>query len=128
MLPLCRSEGVGIIPWSPLARGRLARPWAEETYRLKTDEIGVRFYEGAEEGDRAILERVGEIATSRGVSRAQVALAWVLRQPGISAPIVGTSKPEHLDDAIAAIDLHLSDEEAERLEEPYIPHPDPWYI
>jgi aryl-alcohol dehydrogenase-like predicted oxidoreductase len=128
MLPLCRSKGVGVIPWSPLARGRLARPWAEETYRQETDEVGKRFYEGAEASDRAIIDRVGEIAARRGVSRAQVALAWVLGKPGISAPIVGTSKAEHLDDAIAAASLHLSDEEVAELEEPYGPHPDPWYI
>lgn len=128
MLPLCRSEGVGVIPWSPLARGRLTRPWAEETHRSETDEVGKKLYRGTEEGDRAVVERVGEIAERRGVSRAQVALAWMLRQPGVSAPIIGASKPGHLDDAVAAVGLDLSDEEVEALEEPYVPHPDPFYF
>jgi len=128
MLPLCRSEGIGVLPWSPLARGRLARPWAEETHRTETDEVGKKLYRGGEEADRAIIDRVGEIAKGRGVTRAQVALAWVLRQPGISVPIIGASKAAHLKDAVAAVDLELSDEEVQALEEPYAPRPDPFFI
>jgi aryl-alcohol dehydrogenase (NADP+) len=120
MIPLCRDQGIGIIPWSPLARGRLARPWDEETERSQTDEFGRRLYG---EEDRAVVDRVAEIAERRGVSRAQVALAWLLAQPGITSPIVGATKPHHLDDAIAALEVRLTPEEIARLEEPYRPHP-----
>jgi aryl-alcohol dehydrogenase (NADP+) len=120
MIPLCRDQGIGIIPWSPLARGRLARPWDEETERSQTDEFGRRLYG---EEDRAVVDRVAEIAERRGVSRAQVALAWLLAQPGITSPIVGATKPHHLDDAIAALEVRLTPEEIVRLEEPYRPHP-----
>ena len=119
MLPLCADEGIGVIPWSPLARGRLTRDWDETTARSETDEFGSRLYA---EGDRAIVERVAEVAAARGVSRAQVALAWVLSKPVVTAPIVGVTKPQHLDDAVAAVDLQLSAEEVARLEEPYTPH------
>jgi 1-deoxyxylulose-5-phosphate synthase len=120
MLPLCVDEGIGVIPWSPLARGRLTRDWDESTARSETDEFGSRLYD---EGDRVIVERVAEVAEARGVPRAQVALAWVLSKPVVSAPIVGVTKDRRLDDAVAAVDLHLSDEEIARLEEPYTPHP-----
>ena len=120
MLPLCADEGIGVIPWSPLARGRLTRDWDETTARSETDEFGSRLYG---EGDRVIVERVAEVAEARGVPRAQVALAWVLSKPVVSAPIVGVTKDRHLDDAVSAVDLHLSDEEIARLEEPYAPHP-----
>src|SRR6476619_6629359 len=119
MLPLCASEGIGVIPWSPLARGRLTRDWDETTARSETDEFGKSLYT---EGDRTIVERVAEVAAERGIARAQVALAWVLSKPVVSAPIVGVTKDAHLDDAIAAVDLHLTDEEIARLEEPYTPH------
>lgn len=123
MLGLCREEGVGVIPWSPLARGKLARPpAAEPTRRGETDAFGKTLYAASEAADRAVIERVGEVAERRGVKRAQVALAWLLRKPGVTAPIVGASKPHHLDDALAALALELSDEEIRRLEEPYVPH------
>ena len=119
MLPLCMDQGVGVIPWSPLARGRLTRPWDEGTARLDTDEFGKLLYR---DEDRTIVERVLEVAAQRGVPAAQVALAWVSRHPAVSAPIVGVTKPHHLDDAIASLDLELSDDEVARLEEPYHPH------
>jgi aryl-alcohol dehydrogenase-like predicted oxidoreductase len=119
MLPLCREEGVGVIPWSPLARGRLTRDWGEDTQRQNTDRYATRLYQ---EGDRAIVEAVARIAAKRGVSRAQVALAWVASRPAVTAPIVGTSKPQHLDDALAAVELELSPEEVDELEAPYTPH------
>jgi aryl-alcohol dehydrogenase-like predicted oxidoreductase len=119
MLPLCADEGIGVIPWSPLARGRLTRDWEESTNRSETDEFGSKLYA---ESDRAIVERVAEVADARGVPRAQVALAWVLSKPVVSAPIVGVTKDRHLDDAVAAVGLQLSAEEITRLEEPYTPH------
>ena len=119
MLPLCLDEGIGVIPWSPLARGRLARPWDETTNRSESDEFGRSLYSAA---DRPIVDVVGQIADHRGISRAQVATAWMLSQPGVTAPIVGATKPHHLDDAIAAIDVHLTDKEIATLEEPYQPH------
>ena len=112
-------EGIGVIPWSPLARGRLTRDWDETTARSETDEFGSRLYA---EGDRAIVERVAEVAGARGVPRAQVALAWLLSKPVVTAPIVGVTKDRHLDDAVAAVDLRLTPEEIARLEEPYTPH------
>jgi aryl-alcohol dehydrogenase (NADP+) len=120
MLPLCADQGIGVIPWSPLARGRLTRDWDETTARSETDAFGQRLY--SEDSDRAIVARVAEVATERGVPRAQVALAWVLSKPVVTAPIVGVTKERHLDDAVAAVDLQLSDEEVARLEEPYTPH------
>jgi aryl-alcohol dehydrogenase-like predicted oxidoreductase len=123
MMPLCIAEGVGVIPWSPLARGRLTRPWGETTNRMATDDFGRTLYGGTEDSDRQIVERVGEIANKRGVPRAQVALAWVAQKPFVTAPIVGASKPHHLDDAIAALSVNLSPEEIASLEEPYVPHP-----
>jgi aryl-alcohol dehydrogenase (NADP+) len=120
MLPLCADQGIGVIPWSPLARGRLTRDWDETTARSETDAFGQRLY--SEDSDRAIVARVAEVAAERGVPRAQVALAWVLSKPVVTAPIVGVTKERHLDDAVAAVDLQLSDEEVARLEEPYTPH------
>jgi 1-deoxyxylulose-5-phosphate synthase len=120
MHPLCLDQGVGVIPWSPLARGRLARAWDEITERSSSDTFGSRLY--AESTDRQIVERVAEVAEQRGVPMAQIALAWVLSKPAITAPIVGATKAHHIDDAIAAVDLELSSEEIARLEEPYQPH------
>ena len=120
MLPLCADQGVGVIPWSPLARGRLTRDWEESTARSETDDFGRRLYD--ERSDRAIVERVAEVARERGVPRAEVALAWLLAKPVVTAPIVGVTKQAHLDDAVAAVDLQLTDEEVARLEEPYTPH------
>ena len=122
MLPLCAAEGIGVIPWSPLARGRLTRDWDEATSRSETDQFGKTLYRASEEADRKVVERVAEIAAARGVPRAQVALAWVLAKPEVSAPIVGASKPAHLDDAVAALALRLTEDEIARLEEPYVPH------
>jgi aryl-alcohol dehydrogenase-like predicted oxidoreductase len=119
MLPLCRDQGIGVIPWSPLARGRLAREWDSATTRSESDEFGRSLYD---EGDRPIVDAVGAIATSRGVSRAQVATAWLLAQPGVDAPIVGATKARHLEDAVAAVDVVLSTEEIASLEEHYRPH------
>ena len=121
MYPLCADQGIGVIPWSPLARGRLTRPWGSSTQRSETDEFGKNLYD--ESTDRVIVERVAEIAEERGISRAQVALAWVMANPVVTAPIVGLGKPSHLEDALAAVDLTLSAEEVSRLEEPYVPHP-----
>jgi aryl-alcohol dehydrogenase-like predicted oxidoreductase len=123
MLPLCADQGIGVLPWSPIARGRLARPWAASTARLETDAFGRSLYVGAEASDRAIVERVAEVAARHGVPMARVALAWVLRKPGVTAPIVGATRVEHLDDAIAALSLRLSDEDVAALEAPYVPHP-----
>jgi aryl-alcohol dehydrogenase (NADP+) len=119
MLPLCADQGVGVIPWSPLARGRLTRPWDTASARSATDEFGQTMYSDT---DRVIVERVAAIADQRSVPMAQVALAWLLRNPVVTAPIVGTTKPHHLDDAVAALDITLSDDEVARLEEPYTPH------
>ncbi|MEU5313051.1 aldo/keto reductase [Streptomyces sp. NPDC021562] len=120
MLPLCADQGVGVLPWSPLARGRLTRDWGTVTGRSSTDTFGSTLYQ---EGDRAIVEAVTRIADDRGVSRAQVALSWLLHQDTVTAPIVGASKPNHLDDAVAAVELRLSDKELAELERPYGPHP-----
>ena len=120
MLPLCVDQGVGVIPWSPLARGRLARPWDEVTARSESDAFGSRLYHEAT--DRQIVERVAEVADERSVPMAQIATAWMLSQPAITAPIIGATQPHHIDDAVAAVDLVLSDDEIARLEEPYLPH------
>lgn len=122
MYPLCADQGIGVIPWSPLARGKLTREWGESTFRMETDQVTARVYP-MEENDRAVATVVGEIAAERAIARAQVALAWVARNPVVSAPIVGASKPGHLDDAIAALEIELTDDEVARLEGPYLPHP-----
>ncbi len=122
MLPLCADQQVGVLPWSPLARGRLTRDWDQTTNRSETDAFGSTLYD-QDAGDRTIAERVAEIADRRGVPRAQVALAWVARNPVVTAPIVGASKPHHVDDAVAALELELDEDEVRHLEEPYRPHP-----
>jgi aryl-alcohol dehydrogenase-like predicted oxidoreductase len=122
MMPLCEAEGVGVVPWSPLARGRLTRDWSETTNRLETDEFGKTLYAATEDADRRIIARVAEVAAGRGVPRAQVALAWLLQKPFITSPIVGASKLHHLADAVAALSLKLTPEEIASLEEPYVPH------
>ncbi|MER7639836.1 aldo/keto reductase [Streptomyces sp. NPDC126522] len=119
MLPLCADQGVGVLPWSPLARGRLTRDWGTTTERSSTDNFGNRLYQ---DGDRAIVEAVTRIAGGRGVPRAQVALAWLLHQSTVAAPIVGAAKPQHIEDAVAAVELELSEKELEELEQPYTPH------
>jgi len=120
MLPFCSATGVGVLPWSPLARGRLTRDWDASTRRVATDEFGKTLYTH-EDSNRRIVDAVAAVADARGVSRAQVALAWVLGQPAVTAPIVGVSKPHHLTDAVAALDLALEPDERRRLEEPYTP-------
>jgi aryl-alcohol dehydrogenase-like predicted oxidoreductase len=122
MLPLCADQGVAVLPWSPLARGRLTRDWGESSERQETDVFGKSLYSTAE-SDRRIVERVAEVATQRGVTRAQIALAWVAQKSVVTAPIVGASRPQHLDDAVAALSLKLTPEEIAALEEPYTPHP-----
>jgi aryl-alcohol dehydrogenase-like predicted oxidoreductase len=124
MIPLCQSEGIGVIPWSPLARGRLARPrQSEPTQRYETDQFGKSLYSRTEEADGKVVDRLGQIAEQRGVPRAQVALAWLLSKPVISAPIVGATKPNHLQDAVQALSLRLTPDETVSLEESYVPHP-----
>jgi 1-deoxyxylulose-5-phosphate synthase len=122
MLPLCSDQGVGVIPWSPLARGRLTRDWDQTTGRSESDGFGRHLYRQTAEADRIVVERVGQMAKERGVPRAQVALAWLASRPGVTAPIVGATKPDHLEDAVAALDFALTPEEAALLEEPYVPH------
>ena len=122
MLPLCESEGIGVIPWSQLARGRLTRDWNSSSARSETDEFGRTLYANTEEADRQIVERVSQIATKRGVPRAQVALAWVLQKKPVTAPIVGATKLHHLNDAVAALSLKLTTDEIHLLEERYVPH------
>jgi aryl-alcohol dehydrogenase-like predicted oxidoreductase len=124
MLPLCRAEGIGVIPWSPLARGRLARPWqSESTMRSETDAFGNRMYAKTEEADRAVVDRLTELAKQRGVAQPTLALAWMLAKPGVTGPIVGASKAHHLEDAVAALGVRLTNDEVARLEEAYVPHP-----
>jgi aryl-alcohol dehydrogenase-like predicted oxidoreductase len=124
MMGLCQSEGVAVIPWSPLARGRLTRAWkAETTNRSETDAFAKTLYSRTEDADRSVVDRLGEVAEKRGIPRAQVALAWLLAKPGVTSPIVGASKPHHLEDAVAALSVHLTPEEMTALEEPYVPHP-----
>ncbi|HEX4032698.1 MAG TPA: aldo/keto reductase [Terracidiphilus sp.] len=124
MMPLCAAEGMAVIPWSPLARGRLARPWnSGSTTRAETDRFGNAMYARTEEADKKVVERLGAMAEQRGVARAQLALAWLLAKPGVTSPIVGASKPHHLEDAAAALSVRLAPEEIAQLEEPYIPHP-----
>jgi aryl-alcohol dehydrogenase-like predicted oxidoreductase len=124
MLPLCLSEGIGVTPWSPLARGRLARPWQDEpeTERAKTDAFAQRLYPKSANLDKPVVDRLIEVAKARGDSPAQVALAWMLHKQGITSPIVGATKSHHLEDAIRALSIKLSDEEIARLEEFYRPH------
>ena len=122
MLPLCADAKIGVLPWSPLARGRLTRPWATETSRTQTDTYGNALYTSAVDADKRIVEQVASVASARGVPKAQVALAWVAQKTIVTAPIIGASKPQHLDDAVAALSLNLSDAEVAQLEAPYVPH------
>ena len=121
MLPLCGAEGVGVIPWSPLARGRLARPADEESIRSKTDGVGKALYKDNDAADRAIIDAVGVIAEAREVSRASIGLAWHYSKPQVSAPIIGATKPKHIDDALTALDIELTTTEIAQLEAPYRP-------
>ena len=123
MLPLCLDEGVGVIPWSPLARGMLARSRGESTARTGSDQYARELYQAAVDSDAAVVDAVSAVAESRAVPNARVALAWLLRHPALTAPIVGATKVKHIEDAVAAVDLELTDEEAASLEAPYVPHP-----
>jgi aryl-alcohol dehydrogenase-like predicted oxidoreductase len=122
MLPLCADQGIAVMPWSPLARGRLTRAWNETSSRQETDEFGKKLYTQFPDSDRLIVDQVSAIASARGVPRAQVALAWLLQKKGVTSPIVGASKPDHLKDAVAALSLKLTAEEIASLEKPYVPH------
>lgn len=124
MLPLCAAEGIGVVPWSPLARGRLTRAWESQpsTERGQTDEYGKLIYSHAQDADRKVVDRLGEISEARGITRAQTALAWLLKKPTVTSPIVGATKPHHLEEAVASLSVDLSDSEMEALEAPYIPH------
>jgi 1-deoxyxylulose-5-phosphate synthase len=122
MLPLCADQGIAVMPWSPLARGRLTRDWNETTERQDTDRYGDSLYKATLDADRAVIDAVAAVAASRGVSRAVVALAWVAQKSVITAPIVGASKPQHLTDAVAALSLALTEDEIALLEAPYVPH------
>jgi aryl-alcohol dehydrogenase-like predicted oxidoreductase len=125
MLPLCAEEGIGVIPWSPLARGRLARPWTDEpaTLRERTDKFGRTLYARTRDADKAVIDELGAVAERLGRPRSQVALAWLLRKPEVTAPIVGVGRPQHLEDALGALTLQLDDQTAAALEAPYAPHP-----
>jgi aryl-alcohol dehydrogenase-like predicted oxidoreductase len=122
MYPLCAAEGIGVLPWSPLARGRLTRDWDASTTRSGTDEFGKVLYRQAEDSDRRVAAAVAEIAEDRGIPRAQVALAWVSRNPVVTAPIVGVTKESHLRDAILSLDVSLTPDEVDALEAAYVPH------
>ncbi|MDU4352951.1 aldo/keto reductase [Phytobacter diazotrophicus] len=123
MLPLCYKEGVAVIPWSPLARGRLTRPWGETTARIVSDEVGKKLYNKSDENDAQIAERLGSIAEETSATRAQVALAWLLSKPGIAAPIIGASREEQLEELLQAVDLTLKPEQIAEMETPYKQHP-----
>ncbi|MRH41429.1 aldo/keto reductase [Aquibacillus halophilus] len=123
MLPLCKEEKIGVMPWSPMARGRLTRDWNESSTRKEADEFGKFLYSQMEESDRKVVERVKKIADERKVPRAQVALAWVLQKEPVTSPIVGATKIHHLEDEVSALSLKLSDDEVKHLEEPYVAHP-----
>ena len=124
MLPLCRAEKIGVTPYSPLASGRLTRDWSSErTLRSDTDHIAKSKYDATADTDRQIVERVAEIAANYGVPRVHIALAWLLQQKPVTAPIVGATKIAHLEDAVGALSVKLTQEEVAYLEEPYMPHP-----
>ena len=121
MLPLCLDQGLGVIPWSPLARGKLTRDWDDTTLRSDTDEYGKTLYDTSD-SDRRVAQRVASVAQERGLPRAQVALAWLVQQPAVTAPIIGATQLSHIDDAVAALTVDLTEEEIGALEEPYVPH------
>jgi 1-deoxyxylulose-5-phosphate synthase len=122
MLPFCAAEGVGVIPWSPQARGKLSRDWDYTSVRTETDEAMTRLFAKSQEADKKVVDRVAEVARVRGIPRAQVALGWLLSKPVITAPIVGATKLHHLDDAIASVTVKLTPDKISALEEPYVPH------
>lgn len=120
MLPFCLDQGVGVLPWSPLARGKLTRDWDESTTRSETDVFGKTLYGQQEDGDRRVAEALKAVADARGVPRAQVALAWVRQQEAVTSPIVGATKPRHIEDAVASVGITLTQDELDRLEAPYV--------
>ncbi|WP_445509666.1 aldo/keto reductase, partial [Rossellomorea marisflavi] len=122
MLPFCEEEKIGVIPWSPLARGRLTRDWEETSTRSETDAFANHLYNATADADRKVVEAVKQVAESRGVTRAQIALAWVLQKQPVSAPIIGATKEHHLTDAVSALDIKLTNDEINKLEAPYVPH------
>nr|WP_137677660.1 aldo/keto reductase [Parerythrobacter lutipelagi] len=123
MLPLCADRKIAVMPWSPLARGKLTRPWDSSTERSESDLVGKALYARTQENDRQIVEAVEAVAKQRGLPMAQIALAWVLQKPEVTSPIIGATKAKHIDDAVAALDLHLTEDEIKQLEAPYQPHP-----
>jgi 1-deoxyxylulose-5-phosphate synthase len=125
MMPLCVAEQIGVLPWSPLARGRLTRPWdqRESGTRVAGDVAGNKMYRRTEDSDRAVVDAVAAVAAARGVPQAQIALAWQFTKPFVTSPIIGATKPHHLDDALAAMELKLTADEVARLEAPYVAHP-----
>ncbi len=123
MLPLCLEEGIAVTPYSPLASGRVARPWSATTTRLEADPIAKRKYDATADADRWVVERVGEMAGQHGVSMAQVALAWLLQKNPVVAPVIGATKLAHLESAVGALSVRLTAEDVAYLEEPYVPHP-----
>ena len=122
MLPLCKEEKIGVIPWSPLAKGRLTRDWEETTHRSENDEIGQKFFPITSDSDRKVVERVAELAAKRGIPRAQIALAWLLQKEPVTSPIIGATKMSHLEDAVTALSISLTPDEIAFLEEPYVSH------
>ena len=122
LIPLCKDQKIGLTPYSPLAAGRLARDWSETTYRLQTDEVAKSKYDSTKDADKAIVDRVAELANKHGVSRAQISLAWLLHKEPVNAPIVGATKITHLEDAVGAVSIKLTPDEITYLEEPYVPH------
>ncbi len=122
MLPLCADQGVAVMPWSPMARGKLTRPWDVETDRSQTDLVGKALYSRADANDRAVVDAVAALAEKRGLPMAQIALAWVLHKTAVTSPIIGATKPKHIEDAVAALDVELSRDEIKALEAPYVPH------
>lgn len=129
MLPMCRAEGIGVLPWSPLARGRLARPWAAPSTsdRPKSDRTAELLYSGTEEADQRVVAALDSLAEARGLSRAKIALAWLLSQPGVTSPIIGAGKIEHLEDNVQALEVSLTALEIEQLETPYVPRATSFY-
>lgn len=122
MLPLCVDQGLAVIPWSPLARGRLARPWGQHTPRVASDAFGATLFQHTEEADARVAQALDTLCSSRGLPHAQVALAWLLHQPAVTAPIVGVTRAQHLDDAVAALSVALSPDDCQALQAPYLPH------
>jgi aryl-alcohol dehydrogenase-like predicted oxidoreductase len=123
MMPLCREEKIGVIPYSPLASGRLTRDWSSEsTLRSETDQVAKSKYDATADTDRQVVDRVAEIAAKQGVPRTHIALAWLLQNKPVTAPIIGATKISHLEDAVAALTVQLTPEEVIYLEEPYVPH------